>query len=269
MVTQVIINADDFGYSRSVNYGIVDAHVRGVLTSTTMMANMPGFSHAVALKQDLPSLGVGVHLVMDCGRPLLTTHTRLVDADGNFHQQAYYMADDAAAKMDETFVAELKAEWTAQIDAVYEAGIIPTHLDGHHHLFIMFPATRAVTFELARQYGLPIRVDGHRLTSDEVPSGIPHTTFFERRFDEVGFDELRENETGKETYFTTLLEKMRGQETVEIMTHPGYVGKELLEGSSWNVQRAYILDELINSTFAERLKADIDFELITFDALKK
>lgn len=48
---KVIFNSDDFGYSYGVNYGIVDAYQRGILTSTTLMANMPGFEHAVKLKK--------------------------------------------------------------------------------------------------------------------------------------------------------------------------------------------------------------------------
>ncbi len=46
MKIKVINNADDFGYSNAINYGIIDAHVQGILNSTTIMANMPGFEHA-------------------------------------------------------------------------------------------------------------------------------------------------------------------------------------------------------------------------------
>ena len=59
---KVIFNSDDFGYSHGVNYGIVDAYQRGILTSTTLMANMPGFEHAVKLKKELPDLGVWVFI---------------------------------------------------------------------------------------------------------------------------------------------------------------------------------------------------------------
>lgn len=68
---KVIFNSDDFGYSYGVNYGILDAYQRGILTSTTLMANMPGFEHAVKLKKEVPGLGVGVHLTLTCGKPLL------------------------------------------------------------------------------------------------------------------------------------------------------------------------------------------------------
>ena len=51
---KVIFNSDDFGYSHGVNYGIMDAYQRGILTSTTLMANMPGFEHAVKLRKEMP-----------------------------------------------------------------------------------------------------------------------------------------------------------------------------------------------------------------------
>jgi len=269
MVTRVIINADDFGYSHSVNYGIVDAHVQGILTSTTLMANMPSFEHAVQLKKNLPQLGVGVHLVLTCGKPLLTELTYIVDEAGFFHPQRYYQADAASVIMNSAFIEELRAEWTAQIDKVYAAGITPTHLDGHHHMFITFPETQTLTFELAEKYGLPIRVDGQRLDRMNVPRNIPHVAYFEARFDEVGFDALRLNDDLKATYYRDLLLKMKDYETVEIMTHPAYIGKEVIEGSSWNLQRMYVLDELINSTFSAQMKRDDAFELITYDWLKE
>lgn len=48
---KLIINADDFGFTRAINYGIIDAHNLGVLTSTTLMVTMPAFEHAVDLSK--------------------------------------------------------------------------------------------------------------------------------------------------------------------------------------------------------------------------
>src|SRR5699024_11986375 len=87
---KLIINADDFGYSRAVNYGIIDAHKKGVLTSTTLMTNMPGAEHAYKLGKEYNHLGIGVHLTLTCGKPLLDNHQTLVDADGNFKKLHHY-----------------------------------------------------------------------------------------------------------------------------------------------------------------------------------
>ncbi|MGM0119039.1 chitin disaccharide deacetylase [Enterococcus sp. AZ146] len=86
---KVIFNSDDFGYSHGVNYGIMDAYQRGILTSTTLMANMPGFEHAVKLRKEMPRLGVGVHLTLTCGKPLLKTVDTLIES-GEFRSLSYY-----------------------------------------------------------------------------------------------------------------------------------------------------------------------------------
>ena len=68
----LIVNADDFGFTRDVNRGIVDAHKNGILTATTLMANGDAFDDAVHLAVETPSLDVGCHLVLVQGRSLLT-----------------------------------------------------------------------------------------------------------------------------------------------------------------------------------------------------
>ncbi|MEG0276419.1 MAG: ChbG/HpnK family deacetylase, partial [Coprobacillus sp.] len=73
-MVKIINNADDFGYSNAINYGIIDCYLNGMLTSTTLMPAMPGFDHAVALAKQNPGLGIGVHLTLTCGRPVLEGH---------------------------------------------------------------------------------------------------------------------------------------------------------------------------------------------------
>jgi predicted glycoside hydrolase/deacetylase ChbG (UPF0249 family) len=82
----LIINGDDFGYSPQVNKAIVTAHERGILTSTSLMVSGDAFEEAVNLAKAHPNLGVGLHLVLGCGKsvllPLQIPH--LVDAEGYF-----------------------------------------------------------------------------------------------------------------------------------------------------------------------------------------
>ena len=61
---RLVVNADDFGFTRDVNQGIVEAHCRGILTATTLMATGESFEHAVQLARENPSLDVGCHLVL-------------------------------------------------------------------------------------------------------------------------------------------------------------------------------------------------------------
>ena len=69
---QLVVNADDFGFTPDVNEGIVEAHRRGILTATTLMANGAAFEDAVSLAAVNQTLDVGCHLVLVSGRSVLT-----------------------------------------------------------------------------------------------------------------------------------------------------------------------------------------------------
>jgi chitin disaccharide deacetylase len=128
---QLIVNADDFGFTPDVNEGIVEAHRRGILTSTTVMANGAAFEDAVRLAAETPSLDIGCHLVLIGGRslvsgkPLPTTVPQLVRALASREIRPY-------------------EELAAQIRRIVEAGIQPTHLDTHKHTHLAPPVLDAV-----------------------------------------------------------------------------------------------------------------------------
>ncbi|WP_181454459.1 ChbG/HpnK family deacetylase [Paenibacillus dendritiformis] len=67
MAKYLNMNADDFGYSEPVNTGIMEAHSFGIVTSSSLMANMPAFQQAVGWALRTPSLGVGLHFNLTCG----------------------------------------------------------------------------------------------------------------------------------------------------------------------------------------------------------
>ena len=202
---KVIFNSDDFGYSYGVNYGIVDAYQRGILTSTTLMANMPGFEHAVKLKKELPNLGVGVHLTLTCGKPLLKNVDSLMDVD-RFKHLSYYKQPF------EVDGDQLYQEWNTQIQKVYRAGIIPTHLDSHHHTHT-FGMNQEVVIALAKKYDLPVRGNFER--KEEVR----HTDYFEPYFDDVGETnvEKRQIDCSIDEYLDRLISVLREERTIEIM----------------------------------------------------
>ncbi|MGB0007236.1 MAG: ChbG/HpnK family deacetylase, partial [Candidatus Sulfotelmatobacter sp.] len=68
---RLIVNADDFGFTAGVNRAIIEAHTRGIVTSTTLMASGPAFNDAVRLARETPRLDVGCHLVLIDGEPVL------------------------------------------------------------------------------------------------------------------------------------------------------------------------------------------------------
>jgi len=141
-VRRLIINADDFGFTAGVNRAIVEAHSRGVVTSSTLMANGPAFSDAVQLTRTIPQLSVGCHLVLIDGQPLLDPKTvaSLVDRDsdaGRFRDGIGGFAVRAlAGRFDPR---EIEAEATAQIRKIQTEGIPVSHLDTHKHTHL-FPS---------------------------------------------------------------------------------------------------------------------------------
>jgi len=153
MDKQIIINADDFGLCRGVNKAIVRAYTDGVLTSATIMANMPAAGEAVGLAKKLPGLGVGVHLNIFEGHPLSddTCVKCLLDADGKFCM--------SPAKLSLLSVVEgkirnaIRTEFAAQIQWVINNGLKPTHLDSHKHIHT-FPVIFSIVCKLAAQFGI-------------------------------------------------------------------------------------------------------------------
>lgn len=203
---KLIVNADDFGLSRGVNFGIIDAMRYGIVRSATLMASGPAFDHAVELGKSNEALGIGIHLILTWGYPLLSGHKTLVDDRGQFHKPAY-----AETHGDCLDPGEIEKEFTAQIEKVLASGIQPTHLDSHHHVH-MLPACREVIAAVARKYSLPYR--GESSFTSAFYGGS------------LTAGRLRE-----------ILEENRGEALLEIMCHPGYLDPGLQRESSYDLPR--------------------------------
>jgi hopanoid biosynthesis associated protein HpnK len=143
---RLIINADDFGFTAGVNRAIVEAHSRGIVTSSTLMANGTAFAEAVQLAHSVPRLSVGCHVVLIDGEPVLPVHQLpSLTRGGRFRDGLKTFAARAlAASIDDE---EVFAEATAQIRRIQSAAIPVTHFDTHKHthLFprILQPVLRA------------------------------------------------------------------------------------------------------------------------------
>jgi predicted glycoside hydrolase/deacetylase ChbG (UPF0249 family) len=138
----LVTNADDFGFTRDVNAGIVEAHRRGILTATTLMANGAAFDDAVRLARENPTLDVGCHLVLVQGRSLAGPEREL---------PATLSALLGVLARRRIRVYE---ELEAQVVRVLDAGLRPTHLDTHKHTHLLPPVLDAVA-RLGEKYGIP------------------------------------------------------------------------------------------------------------------
>ena len=139
---RLIVNADDFGFTRGVNRAIVEAHTSGVVTSSTLMANGSAFENAAQMAKTAPNLSVGCHIVLLDGEPVLDTQnirTLVSHVSGNarFHDGLKSFA--ALALTGRLDPDEIEAEASAQIRKVQSAGISVSHVDTHKHTHL-FPA---------------------------------------------------------------------------------------------------------------------------------
>lgn len=136
---RLIINADDFGLTGGINRAIVKAHLEGIVTSATLMANAAAFDQAVTLAATAPDLSVGCHVVLVDGSPLLPPSQVPTLFEGrdstNFYRGSGALAwRTLTGRIDP---AQIELEAAAQIRKLQSAGISVTHIDTHKHTHIL------------------------------------------------------------------------------------------------------------------------------------
>ncbi len=220
MIRQLIVNADDFGFTRDVNAGIVDSHMHGILGATTLMANGDAFEDAVRLARETPTLDIGCHLVLIQG-------TSLVTGDALPENWKALLKALATGRLD------VEAELRAQIQKIAAAGIRPTHLDTHKHSHV-HPAVFKAVLRLAGEFRIPFV----RLPFDTGwPPVRPFNFLYRRKLRQAGL-RATDHFTGflltdtltSETLSEALEHLPEG--SIEFMCHPGYLGDELRQAPS-------------------------------------
>lgn len=253
---QLIINADDFGFTRDVNAGIVHAHREGVLTSTTLMANGDAFDDAVRLAHETPGLDIGCHLVLVQGHAL--TNGRAFPETPK---------DVVKGLLRGRF--DVEAELRAQIQKIVNAGIRPTHLDSHKHTHIM-PSVFRTVVRLASEFAIPyVRLPLDRTTPYlgqlcgwldpayrrfAMKRGVHMTDHF------VGY---RLTGSLDESSFQAALAAL-GEGTTEFMCHPGFLESDLRAAPTrLKESRVRELEALVSPRI-RRLMDEAEVRLATF-----
>ena len=149
----LIVNADDLGWTAGVNRGIAEAHRHGIVTSASLLANGVAFAGGVELARANPRLSVGVHLNLSDGAPVAGREAApsLVDETGDLAGGPESWLLKIA--MRGLPAAEVEKEWGAQINKVRDAGVAVTHLDGHKHVH-MLPGLFEIALRLAKRNGI-------------------------------------------------------------------------------------------------------------------
>jgi len=270
---QLIVNGDDFGRSPGINQGILDSHLNGILTSTTVMINFDdapvGLERALT---EAPDLGIGLHLNLTEGIPVSSVPT-LVDERGQFFPVGEWLT-----RFDRIDADDLRREICAQFERfVSLTGHVPDHLDAHHHITYLHPVALDVMLTIAEEHHLPLRNGNLTLPPDEAMSifkgmfpTVPEQVgsmvydalqsvlaqhpapFWPARF-ETGFFDVRATLGDLLVILTTLPE----DSITEIMCHPRHADNP---GDIWGTQEVL---HLTHRATLECVKAE-GIQLIRF-----
>jgi predicted glycoside hydrolase/deacetylase ChbG (UPF0249 family) len=251
-VKRLIVNADDFGLTAGVNRAIIELHQAGVLPSTTLMANAAASDEAIQLALANPSLGVGCHIVLVDGEPVLSQSaipnlTRGTGGTfrislGRFFRDVYNPASTASSRA--ALAAEIEGEASAQIRLLQSHSLRLTHVDTHKHTH-MFPAVLRPVLRAAHACGITrIRNPFDSAWSRRTAAAVP----WPRRAQVAALSSLESHvlRTIAEHGFTTTdgtlgvlitgtlnTENLRNALAVlpdgtwELVTHPGYHDADL------------------------------------------
>ena len=270
MAKYLVTNADDFGFTRDVNSGIVEAHQNGILAATTLMANGDAFDDAIRLAALNPNLDIGCHLVLVGGRSLLGERLPLPTSTMELARLVY------AGRI------AIFDELAAQVKRIVESGIRPTHIDTHKHTHILPPVLRAVC-TVAQEFhipwvrrpidypmpqrgaiaqhmaGLAMRRMSPSIAKTLAGSGLKQTDHF------LGFSVTgRLNEQ-------LLSEMMRNipEGTTELMLHPGHLNAELRAAPTRLKESREIELKALTSPSIREVMAAAGIELVNYRQLNE
>ena len=246
---KLIVNADDFGLSKGVNLGIIEAHKNGIVTSTTLMVTMNEVEHALNLAKKYSSLGIGLHLNITLGKPL--THCKsLIKENGEFYKPKENPDQDKFVE------EEIYQEFLAQYDLFIKlVGRKPTHLDSHLYAHQKYELAKKVALRLSKEKDIAIR-------EFEVPN-----------YECVKF--YGEFKCVNEKNYNKALNLIVGDDSVilkhdvlELMCHPAYLDKYILDTSSYNLGRVRELEILTSKEVKDFIQKH-NIKLINFNNTRR
>jgi len=273
---KLLLNADDLGFTPTINQAIFGLHSRGRLSSTSLLVNILHIENAMDGLLNHSDLEVGVHLNLTKGRPILPPEktTSLVSGSGEFWptKQFYVQAFTSRVKL-----YDIEDELRAQIEFALDSGIQPTHLDSHSHWHLL-PHLRKLVTQLAKDYQLSgIRQFTPRRTL--LPSHLwlsiasrrtqQHSQFSIPDYLLSLHQWIGSNGQPIDLFFSEQLKNLisRPNITLELVTHPGALqDPDFPADTLLTHQRQWEYDFLCSSRFDEWINL-MDAEIINYQAL--
>ena len=280
---KLIVNADDFGVHTLINRGIIKGHREGFITSTSIMPSADAFEEAVALAQDNPQLGIGIHLTLVGGVKSVLPKRKiasLLDAEGRFLPD--YVAFAKRFYTGGVKKNELEAELRAQIEKALASKLNITHIDSHQHTHVL-PGINGLVRKLCSEYnikreripkegyffsggyeaglGRKIGRAGLSFCADLAAcgansDGIKHPDYF---FGMLAGGHLNAHLVGN-------IIRALPDGVSEIMTHPGLETAPLAKLYAWHYTWATELESYLNEENKELLQK-LNVQLINFGDL--
>ncbi len=275
---KVIINADDFGISKGVNKAIFELADAGIVTSTSVMSNMPDYEDVVKFKT---KIGISVHFNLTTGRPINDSKKipTLVDKQGCFYELPELLKRVRRRQISKQ---EVKIEFGAQIKRLFDIGVQPDHVDTHESL-LKYPFFEKIIRQKAKKYSImavrtytPRKFDYARLLSPKKLLISLYLGFQKMRWRYNGFKvaDRYEGLVQAGIDYPTALKKLEGifcnlpRGVLEIGVHPGHCddNKNVLGGyvNEREVELTALMSKEVKSAI-KKAKA----QLITFGDIKE
>jgi len=146
----LIVNADDYNTDRERNRGIIQAARSGIVTSATIISNLPWEDNTLENLVATFGNNVGIHLNLTKGLPLTSGLKTVVDSKGMFLPKKQIWVRAMFRLLD---LREIETEFVAQIAHLQEAGISPGHIDSNNHIHV-FPGISEAVARIAKRFGI-------------------------------------------------------------------------------------------------------------------
>ena len=242
MNKRLILNADDFGLTAGINYGILDAYLQHSISSISLIVNAPHSQEAMELMKHYQIHCVGIHVNITLGYPIskIQDIPSLVDESGCFHKSDWWETHQAN-------VDELILEFDSQI-ALFEklTGQKPGHIN-YHHRYDFYKHYPALAKHLFTTYQLPMRLE----REEEGYS-------YEYALNQAYF--MQPELSKFKSYLTTDL--------IEMPCHVGFVDQEIMKISQLNMERMRDY-ALVTSKEFQKVYQDLGYQLVGWDTVMK
>ena len=274
---RLIVTADDFGLSKKVNEGILEAFHKGVVRNTTLMVNYSDVEASVESLERIKDLDVGIHLNLTSGPPVLSPDLvpSLVDRHGEFLGLGPFLLRVAVGRIR---WSEVRKEWEAQIERGIKMGCHFSSITSHQHIH-MLPPLASLSALLAQRYEIPaVRLSRYHLSNTFWPPCVKSLAI--NPCAAVARRLLNRGRVCSNDYVIEIppapvemaLERFRrnlqrlSAGLYELVCHPGYVDSTLKERDPNIIPRVFEL-EVVTDPQVPHILAEQSVELTTYKAL--